>query len=659
MRKLQVSLPDFRRLCIFKGIYPRQPRNRQKAAKNSTPSTTFYYAKDIQYLLHEPLLQKFRDHNALAKKIAKALGKGQDQDAARLERTHTPRMTLDHIVKERYPTFNDALGDLDDALSMLFLFANLPSHLNVPPKTIRLCQRLCHEFQHYLIISHSLRKSFLSIKGIYYQASIQGQDVLWLVPYNFVQRVTGDVDFRIMGTFVEFYTTLLGFVNYRLYTTAGLVYPPRFNASSDEKGAALSAFTPQARQLDHGKASGLSNEKRNGSSDRKATARAQAIADAVSNTRPANDEADVGALSDNEEEEGPLQDAAVPSNSAFKPQAPNADEADTAAISSSAFSQQAAELFRPFTFFLSRETPRDPLEFLLKAFGCGKIGWDEILGAGAFTHNERDEGITHQVVDRPPAYDQSQSNGQSSALRGRIPGRTYVQPQWIWDCVNACQLLPAAQYAPGASLPPHLSPFVKPKPGDYDPSKPLEPTSDDEDEAIVRVQDGREIEAQEAEDEEDLEISADNEVNKDEENKTIGGIQNIKGLGDLNGAATFEEEGVSKDHKNGDEAEAEEEFVGFSDSGAESDDYENELKAETIGKGAKDPQTKAQQQKHTNREKKRKQQADEAWAKDRQKMMMSRKQRELYGRMEYSNAQKDAASDKLRAKRRKLELVKG
>ncbi|KAK5689540.1 mRNA-binding ribosome synthesis protein nop7, partial [Elasticomyces elasticus] len=222
VRKLQVSLPDFRRLCIFKGIYPREPRNKKKAAKNSTPSTTFYYTKDIQYLLHEPLLNKFRDQKSLAKKIARSLGRGEVSDASRLEKNHSPKLTLDHLIKERYPTFIDALRDLDDALSLLFLFANLPSTSHVPPKTIALCQRLCHEFQHYLIATNSLRKSFLSIKGIYYQATIQGQDIMWLVPYRFVQRVNGDVDYRIMATFVEFYTTLLGFVNFRLYSSMGL-----------------------------------------------------------------------------------------------------------------------------------------------------------------------------------------------------------------------------------------------------------------------------------------------------------------------------------------------------------------------------------------------------------------------------------------------------
>jgi len=242
VKKLQISLPDFRRLCIFKGIYPREPRNKKKVSRGSTAATTFYYTKDIQYLLHEPLLAKFREHKAVAKKIGRALGRGESGDASRLEKNLMPKVKLDHIIKERYPTFVDALRDLDDALSMLFLFANLPSSDHIPAKTIALCQRLTREFEHYVITSHALRKSFLSIKGIYYQATIQGQDILWLVPYRFVQRTGGDIDFRIMGTFVEFYTTLLGFVNYRLYTSIGLVYPPKFNAKSDEQGGELAAF---------------------------------------------------------------------------------------------------------------------------------------------------------------------------------------------------------------------------------------------------------------------------------------------------------------------------------------------------------------------------------------------------------------------------------
>jgi hypothetical protein len=83
------------------------------------------------------------------------------------------------------------------------------------------------EFMHYVIASKSLRKCFISIKGYYFQADIKGQKVTWIMPHKLAYQNPDDVDFRIMSTFVEFYSIMLGFVNYKSYIDIGLIYPPK------------------------------------------------------------------------------------------------------------------------------------------------------------------------------------------------------------------------------------------------------------------------------------------------------------------------------------------------------------------------------------------------------------------------------------------------
>lgn len=646
------------------GIFPREPRNKKKVSRGSTPSTTFYYTKDIQYLLHEPLLNKFREHKALAKKIARALGRGEVGDAARLEKTQTPRITLDHIIKERYPTFVDALRDLDDALSMLFLFANLPSTSAVPPKTIALCQRLCLEFEHYLISTHSLRKSFLSIKGIYYQATILGQDILWLVPYKFVQRVTGDVDFRIMGTFVEFYTTLLGFVNFRLYTSIGLVYPPKFSQGSDDKGGELGAFTLEGRGLDISRRA-IEDGTNGEPASRVTSAAVQAEADKVARL-PQIEADDTATIAGSEAE------ISNDSIDTFEPAAEDADVLPQPQISS----DSAANLFAPFTFYLSRETPRQPLEFLLKAFGCKRVGWDSVLGDGAYTTNEADPNITHQLVDRPnlplPAQPDASPNTADEGSRTlkpgtRVPGRTYVQPQWVWDCVNVGRLLRPDLYAPGATLPPHLSPWVKPKKGQYDPTAPLA-----EQEREGEAEEAEAIDDEEAEDEADVEDEHDRPraIANEDPGALVGRADEVEAGEGMDIAGTESDESDEDDADGASHQDAEE-FGGFSDAEEEevSDNeaslrqHQRELEAEAAGlpfSSADAGGTPARALKAKNEEVRKKaarkrREAEEEL--ERNKMMLSRKKRKLLDKMLYSNRQAELEAEKLRRKRRKIEKV--
>jgi hypothetical protein len=83
------------------GIFPREPRSRKRANKGNSAPTSFYYAKDIAYLAHEPVLNKLREHKAFAKRLSRALGRGEWSSAKSLE-DNKPVYRLDHIIKERY-----------------------------------------------------------------------------------------------------------------------------------------------------------------------------------------------------------------------------------------------------------------------------------------------------------------------------------------------------------------------------------------------------------------------------------------------------------------------------------------------------------------------------------------------------------------------------
>ena len=108
--------------------------------------------------------------------------------------------------------------------------------------------------------------------------------------------------------------------------------------------------------------------------------------------------------------------------------------------------KQRTQLFAGKVFFLAREVPRGMLEFVLRSFG-GKVGWE-----GPHSPlSPADPSITHVIVDRP---------APSAGLGSPRGDREFVQPQWVLDCVNNNLLIPAERYAPGKTLPPHLSPFV-------------------------------------------------------------------------------------------------------------------------------------------------------------------------------------------------------
>ena len=186
--------------------------------------------------------------------------------------------------------------------------------------------------------------------------------------------------------------TLLGFVNFRLYTSIGLVYPPKFDSKSEDQGAELGAFQLLGRDAD-----GVDGS--NEVVEPAANDKAQAEADRLLLTRDGEQNITEDDMENENTADGQLQSEA---NDALDQFAPIDEKSDVLLQPlSTADSSIAARLFEPFTFYLSRETPRHPLEFLLRAFGCKRIGWDSLTGEPGSYCPESDTRITHQVVDRP------------------------------------------------------------------------------------------------------------------------------------------------------------------------------------------------------------------------------------------------------------------
>jgi len=414
LRKLQLTLADFRRLCILKGIYPVEPKNKRKANRGRLANKTFYYSKDIRFLTHEPIIDKFRQLKIYLRRLTKVKARKEKTKEESL-RENRPFYKLDHIVRERYPSFIDALKDLDDCLTLVFLFANFPLLKKLYEPRLRLCRRLSVEFLHYVITSGSLKKCFISIKGYYFQAEIRGETITWIIPHKLGHKNPADVDFKIMATFLEFFTTLLGFVNYKLFTEFGLFYPPKLSFSAT---TSLSKLCSEDEFSEEFLASlGLPLMKR-------------PQANLVDQLEVDTEAAEL------------LGDQKVNEERQKK-------EEETKKIQT---------LFEKCKFFISREVPREMFAFVIRACG-GSVSWDKSLHAGS-TYDVTDETITHQIVDRPNLTDM-------------VVNRIYVQPQWIFDSVNARKLLPVDNYLPGSVLPPHLSPFVEEKEGDYVPPEKL------------------------------------------------------------------------------------------------------------------------------------------------------------------------------------------
>ena len=395
-----------------------------------------------------------------------------------------------------------------------------------------------------------------------------------------------------MLTFLELYQTLLGFVFFKLYTDAGLVYPPPLDTTKDEGAAGVGAFSLQeakdARSVANTNSKVVEIDgKRVSSKDVRQTIKSIA----ASNTddpdvqMPSVDGAQV-----NDDDEEFVEDTSEEHADDDTPSAPAYTTATLPTLKTLSTLPQStsSKLFAPYTFWLSRETSRPIFEFIIRSFG-GRIGWPATSGSGS-PFDENDDSITHVIIDRPVV----QRPNETEAERERRRRRKYVQPQWVVDSVNAGKILLEDLYAQGKTLPPHLSPFGE-RADAYDPTAGLIGGNEDEE-----MEDEEEIVQGEDEDE---------EVEESGDDKPVARPAKAA----LRAAVAAEDAAALR---------------------------AAELEAEAAGVdfGTFEKETKKAQKKARKADAPKEDEAEQ----DMNKMMMSNKQRKLYERMKYGEKKRAA-----------------
>ncbi|KEG08098.1 Pescadillo [Trypanosoma grayi] len=379
-RLLQVDSIQFRRLCILKGIYPRAlARSKQKQSGNDKQ---YYLAREIKWLVRDHIAERMMAHRAWEKKVRRAEAMGLDEDLKTLQSAKVkPRYSLVATIKERYPFFADAVRDIDDAMSMIALYAflspevmsesTIETHHALTSGLHQRARETSERWNRYVVRARALSKGFISIKGYYFEAIVRGERVRWLCPHEYAHKFPPGIQQYITLSFLEFYIELMRFVLFKLEHDLERDLAEQQNAEED--GINVNAEDFHTTDVD-------------------------AARDLSSATKEARNRTELM------EEE----------------------------------LRKVRRVFDGLTFYISREVPQKHAALVIEACG-GRV-------ATAYAA----DNITHFVVDRPalpPGFE-------------RVERIEYVQPQYLFDCLNARTLLPPNGYRIGEELPPHVSPFT-------------------------------------------------------------------------------------------------------------------------------------------------------------------------------------------------------
>ncbi|ELP89283.1 hypothetical protein EIN_487950 [Entamoeba invadens IP1] len=409
IKRLSLNMSQFRRLCILKGIHPRVPPKTTEAQERQI----FYTRDDISSLVHDKVTAKLLSMRAFKKKLQRLENRKEFGTKKIVERSCVPQLDLKDTIRERYPTFADCLKDLGDCLSMVYMFASQGLTTGERSQHVKLARRYVLEWEAYVKHQGLLRKCFISTKGFFYTASVCGIPVTWIVPHEFMIEKSETVDFNVLHEFLNFYVILMKFVCFKLYNTAGLVYPPRID------------YVPGTEFLGEVHVERIAESKKKTFEIKQIKQEKPIVVDELIDVKDAVKGSENAIATEMAKESGVKSDETIEKEKMEELDTNNRiEEVDLG-------NRSGQGLMSGLVFYVQKEVAQN-VKFVIECVG------------GMIVTDVNDEQITHQVGER----------GEHKTI-----AREFVQPQWIFDCVNENFLLPCAEYEIGKKLPPHLSPY--------------------------------------------------------------------------------------------------------------------------------------------------------------------------------------------------------
>ncbi|SBS94997.1 pescadillo homolog, putative (PES) [Plasmodium ovale curtisi] len=528
LKKLFLKETDFQKLCIFKGIYPKDFKEIPLKYRGKFCRNKLYYTdNDLKKLSHEKLIHDFRKIKLTLKKFKKYKLTLKDEEKCKHIIKKFPTYKLDHIIKERFPIFSYAIEQLNDALTTIMSYSFLPSNDNCGIKNIYVknCITLKDYFHYYIYKTKKLKKGYITVKGYFLQAEILQKKVTWLIPHIFTPYIDTSIDFNLISTFVEYYICLLKFVLFKLYKMDNLIYPPKeyeelkyeklnhlaYDENFSPKGyisgdhlvednsvsanaVATNTVSANAVATNTVSANAVATNTVSANAVATNTASANAVATntvsantvatntasanaVATNTAFANAVASNPVESDQPEEGTSKMDESLPkcenvTNEGIVPSMQNPcikhDIIDEDTVK---------ELFKNHVFYIHGDMPLHVLSIIILSCG-GSIAWSSPYSpikyeSNYITHEILEKRVESKKLSKTPkkAKATKKAKGTKAEELGHVIetgeeneykyARNFVQPQYVFDCINRKQILPCEDYTVGKRLPVHLSPFIE------------------------------------------------------------------------------------------------------------------------------------------------------------------------------------------------------